>query len=1286
MPTLLQSTYSGDILDGHSHFTLTQSFDPHSATLVVRKRVGRNSDPVEALVQLRREFSVLGHLQGIEGVQHPVRLDTDPAELVLRAVGGTRLSDLDWDGKLTWTELIDFGVVTLNVLSAIHSRQVVHLGINPSQLTILSSGAEQQRRVVLSGFSGSMMRGLDPGYVDDHMAIMQLAYVAPEQTGLTGSRIDRRADLYSLGVVLYQLACGRLPFDATNPEALIRAHVTTAPPPPHHVKASVPVVLSQVISRLLRKEPQRRYESAEELAAELTSIRPLLNELAVEGLPASLAASSLVGKRSTTDVELIEVASAALSSFDVARNLNTAEEAVASALRNANRHGDAVARSALDGFGRFITLARDPGSARAPPPFDLREPQPVPDPTQPPLGPDAVGALEMFYRCLAAVLHDDERVLSASYADIQQARAVLRTPYIAAASQFVSCMILHAQARLAIQAADASRSMELQQLLERDALRFAEQAIAQPESFGHLHSLVEAMRARLEGRRWDAGRHFDAAIEGARRNGRHWQLAFVMEHAARFCMAEHVEYSGKNLLGLSYDLYRHWGFSESRCRVLEQDFPSLATLRMNPARDRRTRPAVVLDEEPHDKPVADDVNRSEPELAVLVSHMLEAIEHMTGATSLAMMFNDGRNGWLIAGARCDGERIPGLPVPIAAAAAMGIPDSILQYALQSQRPETIANAAVDPRFTVDPQLERSRCSALLILPILSLGKPHALLLLENDTIPNSFAGQDLGTLELITGTLASSIENALAFRALERRVARRTGELERTSSKLLLREQALARSTNGVMICEVGSPDMPIVYVNDMFETITGYSSGEVLGKDARFLQRGDTMQAGAFLMSRAIDDRRGCSGVVVRNYRKDNTLFYNEVSIAPFSDKTGVVTHFVGTLVDVTGRLQSEIVERRKTERLGAVFELSPDGFVVVDEAGYVNLVNPAFERMTGLQAKSLVGKRLETFEALLSTLAAPETMSSGASPDFEVTGVGEPARPVPQRASDKRGLIRLIAPQPRILLRRERRGESPGRETVIYFRDVTQEMEIDQMKSDFLSTAAHELRTPMTSIFGFTELVLKRKMNDEQRQGMLETIHRQSETLIHLINELLDLARIEARRGTDFHYLLQPLAPIVERTAAAIIVAGDERRVSVQPTTTPYWVNVDADKLGLVITNLLSNAFKYSSKGEIAIRYVTREVAQRNRCEVGVQVIDQGIGMSPPQLARLYERFFRVDTSGRIQGTGLGTTIAKEIVDIHDGELVAESALGQGTTLTIWLPLHDDPAKRPAADAAAP
>ncbi|MEK9802343.1 MAG: HAMP domain-containing sensor histidine kinase, partial [Curvibacter sp.] len=233
------------------------------------------------------------------------------------------------------------------------------------------------------------------------------------------------------------------------------------------------------------------------------------------------------------------------------------------------------------------------------------------------------------------------------------------------------------------------------------------------------------------------------------------------------------------------------------------------------------------------------------------------------------------------------------------------------------------------------------------------------------------------------------------------------------------------------------------------------------------------------------------------------------------------------------------------------------------------------------------------------------------------------------------------------------------------------THEQEIDRMKSDFLSTAAHELRTPMASIYGFSELLLSARLPEANRQEALNAIHRQSKLMISIVNELLDLARIDARRGQDFDFQRVALNDVV-REACANFQAPDGRPAP-QHAPNPTALHVTADRLKLLqaIGNVLSNAYKYSPDGgDVSLAVVTEPADSAEPARVGIRVTDQGLGMTPEQLARVSERFYRADNSGRIPGTGLGMSIVKEIITLHGGEVALASEYGVGTTVTLWLP----------------
>jgi signal transduction histidine kinase len=199
---------------------------------------------------------------------------------------------------------------------------------------------------------------------------------------------------------------------------------------------------------------------------------------------------------------------------------------------------------------------------------------------------------------------------------------------------------------------------------------------------------------------------------------------------------------------------------------------------------------------------------------------------------------------------------------------------------------------------------------------------------------------------------------------------------------------------------------------------------------------------------------------------------------------------------------------------------------------------------------------------------------------------------------------------------------------------------------------------------------LLASREFDRATTQSIALTIHRQSSLLVQMVNELLDLARIESGRGLDFAMKRQPLLPIVRDTVETVMMPNDPRRVELQPGAGERaWVVVDAAKLRQAVTNVVSNAFKYSAgKGAIRITLPTRTHEARD--EVGIRVEDEGRGMTPEQLSRAFERFYRAEPAGPIPGTGLGLALTRDIVEAMHGRVEIASEPGRGTQVTLWLP----------------
>lgn len=359
-----------------------------------------------------------------------------------------------------------------------------------------------------------------------------------------------------------------------------------------------------------------------------------------------------------------------------------------------------------------------------------------------------------------------------------------------------------------------------------------------------------------------------------------------------------------------------------------------------------------------------------------------------------------------------------------------------------------------------------------------------------------------------------------------------------------------------------------------------------------------------------------------------------------------------------------SELVSRlqERGEQLDAIFSLSPDGFVSFDAERRASYVSPSFSRITGLPVDALRGAEETVVEALLRNHCA-------AGPWRSFAAIRAERREAADDAPARRVLIELTRPTRRVLEVGLREGTTKVVSQVLSLRDVTHETLVDQMKSEFLSMAAHELRTPMASIYGFAELLLRRKMAPEKQKEVLETIHRQSERMVAIVNELLDLARIEARRGLDLEMQTLDLGALLADLIGDLRPPGERERPRFDAPAQPAFVQADRNKLHQAIGNVISNAYKYSAADAPVQVRIVRDDGSPQR--VGIEVRDRGIGMTPAQLARIGERFFRADSSGNVPGTGLGMSIVKEILELLGGHLAMASEAGQGTVATLWLPL---------------
>lgn len=336
------------------------------------------------------------------------------------------------------------------------------------------------------------------------------------------------------------------------------------------------------------------------------------------------------------------------------------------------------------------------------------------------------------------------------------------------------------------------------------------------------------------------------------------------------------------------------------------------------------------------------------------------------------------------------------------------------------------------------------------------------------------------------------------------------------------------------------------------------------------------------------------------------------------------------------------------------AIVDHIGDALIVSDESGCIRYCNPAALTLFGYPCAELIGRSMQ---ALL-----PEPYYS------DPNGLQRYAADHAAQLFHKGEFTRRADGAEIPIERRVDPVTLEGRpHSVHVIRDVSLRRKLQHMGNEFLAAAAHELRSPMASIYGFSELLLQRRFSEARQTELLQIIHNQAAHMTRLINELLDLARIEARGERAFNMKQQEVEPIIRATIAGFLVPPG--RVAVYVTCAPDLppVNADTDKLQQAITNILSNAYKYSPAGgpvELQVK------ADDTRERVFITIADRGIGMPEGVSARVFERFYRGDDCSGVRGTGLGMTLVKEIVEHHGGHVELDSRAGKGTRVTLVLP----------------
>jgi signal transduction histidine kinase len=337
---------------------------------------------------------------------------------------------------------------------------------------------------------------------------------------------------------------------------------------------------------------------------------------------------------------------------------------------------------------------------------------------------------------------------------------------------------------------------------------------------------------------------------------------------------------------------------------------------------------------------------------------------------------------------------------------------------------------------------------------------------------------------------------------------------------------------------------------------------------------------------------------------------------------------------------------------RLEAVLSGTTDGVVVLDGQGRTVRLNPVAEDYLN---RALAPEDRETLRASLQELAAQAAERPRKVLELDGTDLELNAVPIPDH-------------------------ELEGGAALVTIHDVTHLKELARLKSRFVSNVSHELRTPITTIRLYAELL--RHAEGAQREEYLDALNREAERQTRLVEDILQISHLDAGR-LEIRPSLISLNDLTEIAAVTYgpLAAQNEIDLRHQPSDAVPPTMVDPDKIMQVLNNLVENAIRYTPAGGEVIISTGREESD-GQSWARVAVSDTGMGIPPDELPHIFERFFRGQQPQQMMlpGSGLGLAIVKEIVALHRGRVSASSQVGQGTTLTVWLPAADG--REPAVD----
>jgi PAS domain S-box-containing protein len=477
-------------------------------------------------------------------------------------------------------------------------------------------------------------------------------------------------------------------------------------------------------------------------------------------------------------------------------------------------------------------------------------------------------------------------------------------------------------------------------------------------------------------------------------------------------------------------------------------------------------------------------------------------------------------------------------------------------------------------------------------------------------------------------------------------------ERKRMEDELRVKDFAVDSAASGIAIADLNGC---VTYLNLACLSMWNYDEEEVLGKHVTFFFT-DKNEAGAGL--KAVLDEGAWQGELKAG-RGDGSTFDVYVLANLVTDADGEPLCSMASFVDITEMKQMQEALRQSEESYRTLVEAAPDGVVSLDAEGRITASNEAFSNLLGYTKEDICGRHISEFATSPTQNRADDyhgQLNKKGRVEDEFEARGQQGQTIPL-------WIKAVA-----LLDRE--GKLA--QTIIYARDITERKKLDQLKDEFIGLVSHELRTPLTIISGCLSTVLTEweRLPSGEAQQLLRDAVMESESLSHLIENLLELSRAQAQQLSLYAELTDIKALVKETLTKVKRQASSHQFVSYLPDELQL-INADPLRIERILYNLLDNAAKYSPPGT-QIKVSARVEPER----LVIGVYDRGRGLTPSEQARLFSPFQRLENSrpDRARGAGLGLIVCQRLVEAHGGEIWVESKKGSGSTFFFSLPYRKD------------